>query len=83
MSKATNAHKLQNALIALDELSLSLWDANLPVGALDITLSDDMRPENVIVIEFDHIIYTLEKHFKKLIAEQEAQALENWSNNAK
>jgi len=81
MSKATNAHKLQNALIELDELSLSLWDANLPVGALDITLSDERK--NEIEVTVDDIIYTLEKHFKKLIAEQEAQALEKWSNNVK
>jgi hypothetical protein len=81
MSKATNAHKLQNALLALD--GLSLWDTSLPVGALDITLSDDMHPENVIMIEFDHIIYTIEKHFKKLIAEHEQQALENWSDNVR
>ena len=77
MSKATNARKLQNALQSLDDLSLSLWDVSLPVGALDITLHDEHK--NEIEITLDDIIYTVEKHLKTLMREQERQALENWN----
>ena len=77
MSKATNAHKLQNALQSLDDLSLSLWDASLPVRTLDIILHDEHK--NEIELTLDDIIYTVEKHLKNLLQEQERQALENWS----
>ena len=80
MSKAASALKIQNTINLLDELYASWWNTDYPVGALDITVTDDFHEEKTVELTFEHLIDDLIEHFTNLQATEEKQALENWNH---
>lgn len=78
MSAATNAQKLQNILLRLDDLYDSTLE--LPMRDFEMLIKiRDMYSEEYVETQFEDIVYQLKDHITELLKRDEIKALENWA----